>query len=1004
MEQEFEAVSPRGATWHRWDPHIHTPGTALNDRYGSGDPWSAFLHRIETAEPPIRALGVTDYCGIDGYVEVIRQQKEHGRLKGIGLIFPNVEFRLTIETTKGSGINLHLLFSPEALDHVERIRHALSKLTFRHPPETYRCTREDLIRLGRAFDASLTDQRAAYQEGVNQFKVSLEAVEDEFANSAWLRENCLVAVSGGGSDGTSGLQGDGGGWAATRKNIERFADIIFSANPKMVEFYLGRGAATVADLETKWSGRKPCLHGSDAHSADRVGVPDNDRRCWLHGDVTFETLRQASIEPEGRVHIGAEPPQGALPGNVIQAIEVSNAAWMMPASLPINPGMVAIIGARGSGKTALADFIATGAYSASKRLSPNSFLKRAAEYLEEAKVELAWANGERTSNEVRMVDAEDLWDAPHAQYLSQQFVERLCSSEGLDDSLVAEIQRVIFESHPEAERMSTTTFEELLTIRMQPVREARDRHRHALSRAIEGINAELVRKDGLPKIRKEREETAKTLQTDRADRNRLVPRGQEERTKYLEAVVSALEAKQRLLGSQQARLNALLGLQTDVNDFRLMTGPEWVLDAKDRRAAAGLGAEDWAQFKLDFTGGVDALLQSRIEAVRSAIARSQGAAVPGASSSGSNAPLIAPGSDLSMQSLALLGAERTRVQELVGIDAQNARRYRQLSEKITRAEAALTKLDADIERAERSDVLLEQFRSARSDAYAGIFSAVIEEERELSSLYQPLQERIAAGPRAVKRLSFSVRREVDIEAWAARGEKLLDLRKGFLRGRGELLKAAEEVVGNAWRSGSADEAAAAMRAFMDRYQQSLMQQRLEDMPRLEWALRISEWLYSTDHIQVGYGLRYEGDDIERLSPGTRGIVLLLLYLAIDFRDDRPLIIDQPEENLDPQSVFEELVPAFCEAKKRRQIIIVTHNANLVVNTDADQVVVARRGQHRPDGLPDIHYFGGGLENPIVREAVCSILEGGTRAFQERARRLRVGLTNVGRTPPPSSIQ
>ena len=104
-----------------------------------------------------------------------------------------------------------------------------------------------------------------------------------------------------------------------------------------------------------------------------------------------------------------------------------------------------------------------------------------------------------------------------------------------------------------------------------------------------------------------------------------------------------------------------------------------------------------------------------------------------------------------------------------------------------------------------------------------------------------------------------------------------------------------------------------------------------------------------------------------------------------------MIIDQPEEHLDPQSVFEELVPAFCEAKKRRQIIVVTHNANLVVNTDVDQVVVARCGQHRPDGLPSITYQSGGLENREIREAVCSILEGGARAFQERARRLRVKL-------------
>jgi predicted ATPase len=64
-----------------------------------------------------------------------------------------------------------------------------------------------------------------------------------------------------------------------------------------------------------------------------------------------------------------------------------------------------------------------------------------------------------------------------------------------------------------------------------------------------------------------------------------------------------------------------------------------------------------------------------------------------------------------------------------------------------------------------------------------------------------------------------------------------------------------------------------------------------------------------------------------------------LYLALDDRDNRPLVIDQPEENLDPQSVFDELVQLFIEAKAHRQVIMVTHNANLVINTDADQIMI-----------------------------------------------------------------
>jgi len=92
-----------------------------------------------------------------------------------------------------------------------------------------------------------------------------------------------------------------------------------------------------------------------------------------------------------------------------------------------------------------------------------------------------------------------------------------------------------------------------------------------------------------------------------------------------------------------------------------------------------------------------------------------------------------------------------------------------------------------------------------------------------------------------------------------------------------------------------------------------------------------------------------------------------------------------------KSIYDELVGLFVEAKNKRQVIVVTHNANLVVNTDADQIIVASAGPHAPGELPPITYMSGGLEVAAIRKAVCDILEGGERAFRERAKRLRLGL-------------
>ena len=142
---------------------------------------------------------------------------------------------------------------------------------------------------------------------------------------------------------------------------------------------------------------------------------------------------------------------------------------------------------------------------------------------------------------------------------------------------------------------------------------------------------------------------------------------------------------------------------------------------------------------------------------------------------------------------------------------------------------------------------------------------------------------------------------------------LIFARLSPFKGRGALRQAATKELRPAWESGSAAEAADAMASFLESHGRSFLDHSPVDKSDTNamaaWTSKVSKWLFSTNHINVEYGVQYEGVAIERLSPGTRGIVLLLLYLAIDREDDRPLIIDQPEENLDPKSIFDELVEA-----------------------------------------------------------------------------------------------
>src|SRR5687768_387417 len=113
-------TSNRGSEWLRWDVHIHTPGTALNNEYRAGA-WDEYVQRINEATPPVVALGITDYLSIDSYIEM-RRRWQQGELGNVSLLFPNVEFRLSVHTSKQRGINLHLLFCPDDTEHVDKIQ------------------------------------------------------------------------------------------------------------------------------------------------------------------------------------------------------------------------------------------------------------------------------------------------------------------------------------------------------------------------------------------------------------------------------------------------------------------------------------------------------------------------------------------------------------------------------------------------------------------------------------------------------------------------------------------------------------------------------------------------------------------------------------------------------------------------------------------------------------------------------------------------------------------
>ena len=142
---------------------------------------------------------------------------------------------------------------------------------------------------------------------------------------------------------------------------------------------------------------------------------------------------------------------------------------------------------------------------------------------------------------------------------------------------------------------------------------------------------------------------------------------------------------------------------------------------------------------------------------------------------------------------------------------------------------------------------------------------------------------------------------------------------------------------------------------------------------------VYDLLFGLSFLEPRYSLLFQDTQIEQLSPGQRGALLLIFYLLVD-KGRNPIILDQPEENLDNETVVSLLVPVLDEAKKKRQIIMVTHNPNLAVVCDAEQIIYSSFDRK---GLSRITYLPGSIENPAINVHVVNVLEGTKRAFNNR---------------------
>jgi energy-coupling factor transporter ATP-binding protein EcfA2 len=995
---------PRGSEWRKWDLHIHSPLSALNNQFPQlikGEPdWNKYIAALESLTD-ISVIGITDYFTVEGYRKV-REYRNAGRLGNIKLVLPNIEFRLDkiINTSGGPRrINYHVLFS-DALSPDEIDEHFLQELKFRFEGDPQRpdfhlsARRTNLELLGR----QLKREHAAFNDGRSDFEIGcMNATVDPSEikrvvhnNEKIFKGKYLIVLA----EEHLGLLDWNGQDHLTRKILLQGADGVFSANPRTVGWTRGDGDLTPEQFEAEFKSLKPCLHGSDAHCLPDIGKPAMDRYCWIKADTTFEGLKQVLYEPHERIYIGDRPANLKHDHHVIERIQITNApSWFAPVDIPLNRDLVAIIGPRGSGKSALAEAIAfaggAGTFHSSGDIQ-DSFLYKASKRsaanatpITGAKVSLYWQNGENDSVDIPSILRHGK-EEEKVKYLPQKFVERLCAPEN-NQQLEEEIERVIFQRINKTDRQDASNFRELRqasTTALQLRRQKLIRNIQALNQSIADTHVRIALKPG-----KERELKQKQTELQALMKNApQVPQANKQELQLLETLVKEKQTLEQEITRLTQQVNTLdaIGAKFDVLKDDLASFNTEIISLLESIELSG--EKDKFQVcvpidVVDILGARRRVLADAIEVLKTGRA----------TETAGDAPAEPPANLQSIEKR----IEELRAQSKLTEAKRNE--YDKFQKDRQQLETSINALEREIK--EIIDILTPRAKAeaeARIERYLDCFGLLKEERAILEKLYEPLRDALLASNEIAKKLTFVSRVTFAIPRHASKGSELLDRRKAVIKDEEEmeeeLKKYFDQIEGANFERNEIRSALNALReAFLAREGNRV---RIEDQLRKDRTAKdFADWFYGTDDFAVTYSIKFDGKDLHLLSPGEKGIVLLLLYLEAENEDNRPLIIDQPDDNLDNVSVYPSLIEYFRTRKRTRQVVIITHNPNLVVNTDAEQVFVASFDGSRS---PKVSYRSGALEdtNPTgptvgIKEEVCKILEGGTKAFQLREQRYAI---------------
>lgn len=950
---------PRGSEWRKWDLHIHSPLSILANKYpklANGEPdWDKFIKRLE--ELDLMAVGITDYFSIEGYKKILEFRKA-GKLKNIPLILPNIEFRLnSVISSRKDGtdprrLNYHVIFSDEVSpqDIEEHFLHDLHFYYEGNPQskdESRKLKLSNLTVLGNQLISQHTPfkGRDPLELGASNAVVSHEEITELLSDSRFKGKYLLVLP-----EELSNLIDWNGQDHLIRKGLLQKSDMVFSSNPKTVQWCLGKAPYLEGEKKFKeeFKTLKSCIHGSDSHCIDEMGIPCAKRGvsthkcdektdtcdlrfCWIKADPTFEGLKQLLYEPEDRVSIQSDcpiPPRSNLTIARVEIAEseINDELSIAKTDINLNSGLVAVAGGKGTGKTAFVDLIANCYIDRINSDDENSFVKRISDQNPDLTIKLGFRDKSAFS---KKVTDPSCFEEGQIAYIAQGELEQYIGDKSDLDKYVNDL---IFLSPKIQNSVEKYEFSKIQTT-IEDLEQQIQQKSHSIELIEQAIRTEVVEK---AKIKEKQLEAGLKDITQRITELEKSLSGEK---------VKIAKGKQEAIASLKNRRDLLIKLKEQL------------------RQAIAFIDQQFPTFN-SYISSINQLLKEL--------------KIP------ESFPNLAySNKDKLQEKLNYIEQEINKAIENIGkaqkdIDQfeTGIRSHTLLLDKKREAEIALSKAKEENKHLVEKKKELVSETNDRKKLFTQLITAFLELKKKYGEIILLFSVNKA---QVLSDLDFVAEIDFDAKGLLKNAEDVIDNRRVFVKPEDGDTWVFKGLVGFYKEVASGDEKK--VNALVEELE------RLND--ELKGKIKTSSAIGVGDFYKFLYGnyltvipvVKYKNTSVNKLSLGQKATVLIKIYLA---EGDKPIIIDSHDDHLDNEFIMDELICSIREAKKYRQVILVSNNGNVVINSDAEQIILANR-----DDNEKISYISGSIEEPEIRDKAIRVLEGGKEAFKMRQQKYRM---------------